>query len=106
MRKKLRDLSLSKPLILSICLMCIAMIFRLLDIFAFRLDDLLGEIILSKVIGFIIVILFVKMIGGNISDIGFNVNSKWYKWFHYGIGDKFHSYGIYWYRSWRDVLLY
>lgn len=77
MRKKLRDLSLSKPLILSICLMCIAMIFRLLDIFAFRLDDLLGEIILSKIIGFIIVILFVKMIGGNISDIGFNINNKW-----------------------------
>lgn len=77
MRKKLRDLSLSKPLTISICLMCIAMIFRLLDIFVFRLDDLLGEIILSKIIGFIIVILFVKMIGDNISDIGFNVDNRW-----------------------------
>ena len=69
MRKKLRDLSLLKPLTVSICLMSVAMIFRLLDIFVFRLDDLLGEIILSKAIGFIIVILFVKMIGDNISNI-------------------------------------
>lgn len=77
MRKKLRNLSSSKPLILCLSLMCIAMLFRLLDIFVFRLDDLLGEIILSKIIGFIIVILFVKMIGDNMSDIGFNINNKW-----------------------------
>lgn len=77
MRKKLKDLSLSKPLTLSICLMNIAMIFRLLDIFVFRLDDLLGEIILSKIIGFIIVILFVKMIGNDMSNVGFNVNNRW-----------------------------
>ncbi|WP_207636407.1 CPBP family intramembrane glutamic endopeptidase [Alkaliphilus metalliredigens] len=32
---------------------------------------------MSKVIGFIIVILFVKMIGDNLSSIGFNVNNKW-----------------------------
>lgn len=77
MRKKLRDLSLLKPLTVSISLMSVAMIFRLLDIFVFRLDDLLGEIILSKTIGFIIVILFVKMTDNNISNIGFNVNNKW-----------------------------
>ncbi len=76
MRKKLRDMTFSKPLILSICLMCIAMIFRLLDIFILRLDDLLGEIILSKIIGFIIVILFVKMIGDNLNSIGFNANNR------------------------------
>lgn len=76
MREKLKDLSLSKPLTVSIGLMCIAMIFRLLDIFVFRLDDLLGEIILSKIIGFIIVILFVKIIGDNMSDMGFNIKNK------------------------------
>lgn len=76
MRKKIRDLSLLKPLTVSIGLMCLAMIFRLLDIFVFKLDDLIGEIILSKTIGFIIVILFVKMIGDKMSDIGFNVNNK------------------------------
>ena len=62
MRKKFKDLSLLKPLIFSICLMNIAMFFRLLDIFVLRLDDILGEIILSKTIGFIIVILFANMI--------------------------------------------
>ena len=77
MRRKLRDLSLLKPLTVSICLMSLAIIFRLLDIFVFRLDDLLGEIILSKTIGFIIVILFVKMTGDNIINIGFNINNKW-----------------------------
>lgn len=76
MRKKLRDLSLSKPLTVSTGLICLAMIFRLLDIFVLKLDDLLGEIILSKTIGFIIVILFVKIIGDEMSDIGFNVNNK------------------------------
>jgi membrane protease YdiL (CAAX protease family) len=40
-------------------------------------EKMLGEIILSKAIGFIIVILFVKIIGDNISNIGFNVNNKW-----------------------------
>lgn len=76
MRKELKDLSLLKPLIFSICLMSIAMIFRLLDIFVFRLDDILGEIILSKTIGFIIVILFANMISDGMYNIGFNINNK------------------------------
>lgn len=56
--------------------MNIAMIFRLLDIFVFRLDDILGEIILSKTIGFIIVILFANMISDGMYNIGFNINNK------------------------------
>jgi len=77
MRKKLRELSLSKPLEVGIALISLAMIFKLMDIFVFRLDELLGEIILSKAIGFFIVILFVKIIGDKMSDIGFNLNNKW-----------------------------
>ncbi len=72
---RLKDLLLSRPLTLSICLMSVTMVIRLLDIFVFGLDDLLGEIILSKIIGFIIVILFVKIVGDNISNIGFNINN-------------------------------
>lgn len=74
--KKLRAASFSKPLVLSICLMCTAMVFRLLDIFVFRLDDLLGEIIFSKIIGFVMVLLFVKAMGAPLSSIGFNVHNK------------------------------
>lgn len=77
MRKSLRELSLAKPLVMGIVLICLAMIFRLMDIFVFRLDEVLGEIILSKAIGFLIVILFVKIIGSKMSDIGFKLNNKW-----------------------------
>ena len=52
------------------------MVFRLLDIFVFRLDDLLGEIIFSKIIGFVMVLLFVKAMGAPLSSIGFNVHNK------------------------------
>lgn len=76
MRKKLKELSLSKPLLVGIGLICLAMIFRLMDIFVFRLDEILGEIILSKVIGFFIVIFYIKIIGDKMSDIGFNINNK------------------------------
>ena len=76
MRQRLRELSLSKPIIVGISLICFVMLFRLLDIFIFRLDEVLGEIILSKTIGFIIVILFVKIIGNKMVDIGFNLNNK------------------------------
>ena len=68
---KIIELSASKPLLVSILLASVAMVFRLLDIFVFRLDDLLGEIILSKTIGFIIVIVFVGLVGWRMRDIGF-----------------------------------
>jgi hypothetical protein len=54
MRERLRELSLSQPLVVGMSLICFVMIFRLLDIFIFRLDEILGEIILSKTIGFIV----------------------------------------------------
>ena len=76
MRERLRELSLSQPLVVGMSLICFVMIFRLLDIFIFRLDEILGEIILSKSIGFIVVILFVKSIGNKMSDIGFNLKNK------------------------------
>lgn len=76
MRERLRELSLSQPLVVGMSLICFVMLFRLLDIFIFRLDEILGEIILSKTIGFIVVILFVKSIGNKMSDIGFNLKNK------------------------------
>lgn len=53
----------------------IALIFRVVDIFVLKLDETLGEIILSKAIGFIIVILFLKIIGKSLKDIGYYKNN-------------------------------
>lgn len=72
----IKQYSLSKPLTVSLLLFCLTMVFRLLDIFVLRLDELFGEIILSKILGFIIVIIFVKIIGGQLKDIGFNFDNK------------------------------
>jgi membrane protease YdiL (CAAX protease family) len=52
--------------------MLIALVFRLIDIFVLRLDERLGEIILSKTLGFLLVLLFVWAIGQKPASIGFH----------------------------------
>lgn len=61
-----------KPILTGIVLMLIALSFRLVDIFVLRLDERLGEIILSKALGFCLVLLFVWAIGKKLSSIGFH----------------------------------
>lgn len=61
-----------RPILTGIILMLIALIFRLIDIFVLRLDERLGEIILSKALGFVLVISFVWAIGKNLTSIGFH----------------------------------
>ena len=61
-----------KPILTGIILMLIAFIFRLIDIFVLRLDERLGEIILSKALGFCLVVFFVWAIGRRLSSIGFH----------------------------------
>lgn len=61
-----------KPILTGIILMLVALIFRLIDIFILRLDELLGEIILSKVLGFCLVLLFLWAIGRKPDSIGFH----------------------------------
>lgn len=51
-------------------LLAIALLFRLIDIFVLRLDERLGEIILSKALGFVLVLLFLWYAGRKLSDIG------------------------------------
>lgn len=71
MRDKIEMVTYSKPLLIGSVLTFIALIFRLVDIFVLKLDELLGEIILSKAVGFIIVLLFLKIIHKSIEDIGY-----------------------------------
>jgi len=61
-----------RPILTGILLMLLALIFRLIDIFILRLDERLGEIILSKTLGFLLVLLFIWVIGRKLTSIGFH----------------------------------
>jgi membrane protease YdiL (CAAX protease family) len=66
----LQKLSLDNPVLVGLGLLLIALAFRLVDIFVLRLDERLGEIILSKALGFILVVAFVWITGHQLKDIG------------------------------------
>ncbi len=70
--KFIERFTFQKPILTGILLMLVALCFRLIDIFALRLDERLGEIILSKVLGFCLVLVFVLTIGKNLTSIGFH----------------------------------
>jgi CAAX protease family protein len=61
-----------RPVLTGIVLMLIALGFRLIDIFILRLDERLGEIILSKTLGFCLVLLFLYVVGKKLEAIGFH----------------------------------
>jgi membrane protease YdiL (CAAX protease family) len=61
---------LEKPILTSLALLVIAFIFKWVDTFVLRLDELLGEIILCKTLGFVLVIVFVWACGRRLQDIG------------------------------------
>lgn len=67
---RLEQKSLEKPILTSLLLLVIALFFKWIDTFVLRLDERLGEIILSKSLGFILVILFVWMAWHKLKDIG------------------------------------
>ncbi|SCY53940.1 CPBP family intramembrane glutamic endopeptidase [Alkaliphilus peptidifermentans] len=62
----------TKPIVMGLILTFAALIFRIIDIFVLKHDELLGEIILSKAIGFIIVVLFLRIAGKSLKDIGYS----------------------------------
>ena len=68
----IKRFTFQKPILTGILLMLIALIFRLTDIFILRLDERLGEIILSKALGFLLVLLFIWAIGRKPDSIGFH----------------------------------
>jgi hypothetical protein len=63
-------ISLEKPILTSLALLAIAFIFKWVDTFVLRLDERLGEIILCKTLGFVMVIVFVRVCGRKLQDIG------------------------------------
>ena len=62
--------SLARPILTALILLVIALVFKWIDTFVLRLDERLGEIILSKTIGFGLVIVFVRAGGRSLRDVG------------------------------------
>ena len=59
-------------LLIPLILFAITYMLRALDIFVFHLDELLGEIILSKALGFGLIAWYVRYAGRSLKDIGFH----------------------------------
>ena len=66
----IQRIALEKPILTSLVLLAIALFFKWVDTFVLRLDERLGEIILCKVLGFALVVLFVWAAGRSLRDIG------------------------------------
>ncbi|MCL7452520.1 MAG: CPBP family intramembrane metalloprotease [Anaerolineae bacterium] len=64
------EFSLARPVLTSLILLAIALLFKWVDTFVLRLDERLGEIILSKTLGFLLVAVFVWAAGRSLRDIG------------------------------------
>jgi len=69
------DMSSRHVILIPLVLFIIAVIFKVLDVFVWRLDEVLGEIIVSKSIGFLIVILYLWAVGKSVTAIGLHGRS-------------------------------
>lgn len=58
------------PVLAPLTILAIALILRIIDIFILRLDEWLGEIILSKSLGFMLVVGYALWVGQRLSAIG------------------------------------
>lgn len=68
----LLGISLDRPVLVVLGLYVIAWVIKIFDTFVFRLDELIGEAILTKALGFLLVAAFVWVSGRRLSDIGFH----------------------------------
>ena len=67
--------SLRHIILIPFILFIIAAILKVLDVFVFRLDELLGEIILSKSLGFLLVLAYLWLVGKSVTTIGLHSKS-------------------------------
>lgn len=64
--------TIAHPLLAALVLYLIAWIIKIFDTFIFRLDELIGEAILTKALGFLLVVVYLWLAGRKLSDIGFH----------------------------------
>ncbi len=69
---RLMRLSMKYPVLLPVTLFIAALALRTIDIFVLRLDEDLGEIILSKSLGLVLVVGYVWAAGRRLRSIGFH----------------------------------
>jgi membrane protease YdiL (CAAX protease family) len=69
-RDQLQQITFKYPVRTMLVLMFIALFFKWIDTFVLNLDERLGEIILSKSLGFMLVIIFVWLTRHKLRDIG------------------------------------
>jgi membrane protease YdiL (CAAX protease family) len=66
----LYELSIKHPILVPLILLLLAVIFKILDNFVLRLDEVLGELIFSKSIGFLLVVIYLWAVGKSLTAIG------------------------------------
>jgi len=69
---KILTYSLKRPVMASLILYILVWFIKYVDTFALRLDEKIGEAILTKALGFILVLLYVWFCGRKLRDIGFH----------------------------------
>jgi len=68
--QKWYEWSLRHTILIPIILFIIAAVFKILDVFVFHIDERLGEIIISKSLGFILVVAYLWFVGKSVTAIG------------------------------------
>jgi membrane protease YdiL (CAAX protease family) len=67
--------SLDRPFLVMLSLYIIAWIIKIVDTFVLRLDELIGEAILTKALGFLLVAAYIWVARRKMSDIGFRTKN-------------------------------
>jgi len=68
--RKWYEWSLRHPILIPIILFIIAVVFKIFDVFVFNIDERLGEIIISKSLGFLLVLGYLWFVGKSVTSIG------------------------------------
>lgn len=71
----LLSVSLRRPGTVMFILFVLAVVFKILDVFVLRLDERLGEAILTKSLGFMLVVVYVWACKRQLRDIGFKARN-------------------------------
>ena len=69
-KKHVQNFSLSKPILMCFILFFIALLFKWIDTFVLRMDERLGELIISKSLGFLMILVWLWASGRKINAIG------------------------------------
>lgn len=69
---RLLAISLQRPVLVVLILFLVAVIIKILDTMVFRIDELVGEAIVTKAVGFLVVVVaYVSACGRDFRDVGF-----------------------------------